>query len=111
MADDANAGQQAPAPISLKEFFERTPPGQTVVVSDPVRENRRAEVYCDLVSVELELYCDNELCEGVRVFEATGTPSVRPKGWNDEFITFRCKNCEATLKRYAIVVVLDESLR
>jgi hypothetical protein len=105
MADDENNA------ISLKEFFESTPPGTWVMVSEPVKAARSSGAYPELVDVELELYCDNERCNGIRVFRLTSSHTLRPKTWDDEFVIYRCKNCGAKQKRFAISAILLEDLK
>lgn len=109
MAEE-NSQPEAPAPISLKQFFESTPPGTWVLVTDVSSQSRQGTSYSNLNLTELELYCDKDSCARELFFESTSHVSVTV-GWNDEFVSYRCKNCEKSFKRFSIVVKLHKNFR
>lgn len=51
---------------------------------------------------DLLLHCDTEECSGLRKFQRVGEEGIPRKGMTHTFATFRCRNCNVALKRYAI---------
>ena len=97
---------QVQCPLEWKDFLESHPPGKTL----PIVKLAYAEGgHFYLCKPELELYCDNQSCKGMRFFECvSGYHCLERNKWNEDFVTYRCKNCEETSKRFAIAVRISE---
>lgn len=94
-------------PITVKEFFEKIPPGsQLILVKVEVKE--RAGIKPEFILPILELHCETESCDGVRFFETENNPHCTFNELEEHFITYRCKNCEQTSKTYALFAVLKK---
>jgi hypothetical protein len=98
------------APIALKDFFERTPPGTWAVVGDvPMRASSTPPtMYAPPVSrklPELDLHCDQ--CDGVRTFSTQSDLELDPKDAKELFVSYFCRNCRACAKTYAILARKD----
>jgi hypothetical protein len=87
--------------FSLKEFLENVPPGKEVNLKGVIKDSNNNS---SLIVQDLQLHCSSEYCGGVRVFDVIDYKSFvhldTEKG-RDEFLTFKCKNCEETFKTYA----------
>ncbi len=93
--------------ISLEDFFLKTPPGVWVHIDRPVDEQKGP--YGSTFSLklkEMRLHCEHEKCDGVRYFAPTATTTLRLGKWDNEFITFSCKNCGSKHKTYSIAGLL-----
>ncbi|OFV91129.1 MAG: hypothetical protein A3H28_06830 [Acidobacteria bacterium RIFCSPLOWO2_02_FULL_61_28] len=107
--------QQLPAQeiLSVKEFFEKVPPGRNVSVKDLSGGNlARREVgsYGELFRFNLpvlELHCNTASCDGIRFFEPAHTSNIG-LGARREFVTFVCRNCKETHKTYALRCSLNQ---
>lgn len=103
--------QQPPAQefLSVKEFFEKVPPGRNVLVKNlatKVSGNYGFSYRFNLPV--LELHCDTGSCNGIRFFEPTDGLHVSLGKAGKHFVTFQCRNCKTTLKTYALASFLNE---
>lgn len=89
--------------ITWKEFLESHPPGSSIAISE-----YRLAKYTDKIKLrmpDVELYCDNQVCNGIRFFELKeGNEYLYWDTWNERFFTYQCKNCELNWKRFAVAV-------
>lgn len=113
MADEpkeANAPKvEAPAWMTVREFFERTPPGREVRVKDLVRQDARGTgVTYHMRLIAIELFCTSESCNGVRFFEPKDDENLWPEQRREHFVTFVCRNCKESRKTYAFWSLLDK---
>src|ERR1700682_933517 len=92
--------------VSLKDFFEKIPPGREVSVEKLVTRQylqsaTAASFVYDLPLIEL--HCDTDSCNGIRLF---GPTRDLVQGTKEEirdcFVNFRCRNCGRTFKTYAL---------
>ena len=94
--------------FSLKQFLESVAPGMEVTLKSVHKDSNNNSAI--LVS-DLQLHCSNEHCDGVRLFSVTDYNSIinldLEKG-SDDFLTFKCKNCEKTIKTYAVRIYYDK---
>jgi hypothetical protein len=95
--------------MTLKEFLENVPPGKAQAVIEKVHTYTRAgglgpAYYLPMPMIQL--HCTDEACGGLRFF-------VTPQRelWlnvsddiNDVFITYTCKHCSVTTKRFALCI-------
>lgn len=93
---------------SIKEFFEDVPPGQDTKIAE--LSQRGAYSSNNLILPEINLYCSNESCGGIRLFNATGGKELS-KGSNHLFIFYKCKNCGNTVKSYSLWVFLNDDAK
>jgi hypothetical protein len=98
-------------PIALIEFFETTPPGNSVPVKNILQRYQgfhRPESL-QLLIPELRLFCTSETCNGVRVFSCEDSaPNLYPNKLNLEFIQYSCRNCRNSMKVFAISIHVEE---
>jgi len=72
MSRENQAAPKGNAGISMKEFFEKTPPGSRALVAGIDGDHYSPGVYRVTFPV-LELYCNSEpSCDGIRLFEPHG---------------------------------------
>lgn len=97
--------------VEIKEFFEKIPPGTSMRVSGVPREYQGYGPPPPLMYApprvlklpDIELYCPTETgCEGIRSFRAVNEFTLSPGEVKNAFIMYLCKNCEQTIKEYAI---------
>ena len=94
--------------ISLEEFLTSYPPGKIIIVKEltETKEHRGnvGDFYDQLRTPDLELYCDNKTCDGLRFFECIDPDkhNLRNGFFSDIFLTYQCRNCGETLKWFAI---------
>lgn len=85
-----------PPQIDFDKFFEDGVPGTTYVV--PVAYGYQSSVQLP----EIHLHCDDERCNGVRLFEPKSQVAVGAARSGNGFVHYQCKNCEFTTKVYAV---------
>lgn len=83
--------------IDLDAFFVDGIPGTEYFV--PVEYSFHQAV---ALLPEIYLYCGNERCAGVRLFETKNSISVPVDKHINTFVHYRCKNCDTSLKTYAV---------
>jgi hypothetical protein len=108
MTNDTQYTSTSQKPTTVAQFFESTPPGQEVYseafakhIGTGVGNERRL-----LHVPEIKLFCDDDACNGVRFFSSSQVPILKPDELSEHFITFRCRNCARTTKRFAFFAVL-----
>jgi hypothetical protein len=101
------------APISLREFLEDTPPGQTARVADicSVRIRNGTRIV-EIVTPEILLHCEGKDCNGFRFFRFQVGDRIF-KGQSDEYsqtyLTYRCSNCQKTEKVYSLNIIRESA--
>ena len=92
--------------ITLVEFLETKPPSQRFLVSQGFV--RRRESYpgapeeWHLVLPEITLFCENEKCNGDRIFRShQGFPLSKGVAFNN-FFAYRCSNCAIQTRIYSV---------
>jgi hypothetical protein len=94
--------------LPWEEFLTSHPPGKIIIVKELTEgEGHRGQLgdyYNQLRIPDLELYCDNKACDGLRFFECIDPNecSLRSGSSRNIFLTYRCRNCGKTLKWFAI---------
>lgn len=103
---DSKSNNEIAPQISLKEFFEKTPPGVVTSIKDlaAVRLIYNSREYC-LNLTDLELHCD--ICGDSRLFKHSGNHRISDEKTLDEYIIYVCKNCERKIKKYSIWAIRD----
>jgi hypothetical protein len=113
MAQEQSALEQQPpsrTETSLKEFFERIPPGHSVFARVPLARwsvQAGGNRFYTMQLPALDLYCDGEPCKGVRIFESKDSMSIVAGGMSNFIVTFKCRNCQRTHKTYALRLHVD----
>lgn len=90
---------------TLAEFLESSPPNSRTTISDLFT---RASAGTWVISQpELQLHCTSDRCNGTRSFRYHTSLAYVTEGWAFKFITYRCGNCQAEQKTYALAVHFD----
>lgn len=90
--------------ISFSEFLERVPPNTECQIKVEVFWDERIRY----VRVpKIELYCDSVMCGGNRFFEADASGLLVAESYLFNFLSYHCKNCQQTPKKYAIATKYD----
>jgi hypothetical protein len=87
--------------ISFKEFLENVPPGTTKAISDLGGKQYQGGP-TGLTNAEICLHCDSESCGGLRLFSIVSEPSLNVQISKLVFVSYRCKNCSANTKTFAL---------
>lgn len=104
------AGSEETNPISFAEFLETIPPGRITRVEIIVRRDNRykSEERYYFLTPDIQLHCSNENCSGPRFFECQDhRPTLYETNSVDLFLTYLCRNCQKSVKTYAIKVYPD----
>ena len=103
MADTAQEHPEAQAK-SLAEFLEGSPPDVQETISDLAQRSGPNFI---LQQPEIQIHCNSERCNGLRVFHQTsGSAYVELGKWSFKFVTYTCRNCERNQKVYALATRL-----
>ena len=90
----------------FKTFLETVPPGKEVIVNTDITSDNNRLTY--LNPPQLQLHCTSEVCQGTRFFNAANTVErLWPKNKNNNFLTYTCRNCSESIKRFAIRIFYD----
>jgi hypothetical protein len=110
----AQEQQQPPAPqISLREFLEKVPPGGKASVQGLAKAEYAGSAggtWYPLVRTEIELHCDEDTCNGPRLFEPCGNRTGL-RETEEVFLSYRCRNCQRSYKIYALQIIQDEKVK
>ncbi len=91
----AGGKKLAPKTYAFKDFLEGVPPGRQGLVTLTFNQG----------GVELPLLrfdCQSTECAGARTFEPITKCTFQYNELNDWFITYRCRNCKASTKTFAV---------
>ena len=94
---------------TVKEFFEDVSPGRDALVVNPVEAT--SSYSGNLILPELNLYCDNDTCNGPRLFQSTDRVGLVSEQFKKLFIIYSCKNCGKKFKTYALWTYLNKNLK
>ena len=98
-----------PERISLKQFYEETPPGRSVLVKNVfVTKLSQYEDSHEIIFPVIQLYCETDGCDGFRFFHSDDYDYGKRKERRDHFVTYVCRNCGKTKKIYAFSSVFDK---
>ena len=100
--------------MRLSDFLESNPPNQVVAISDMGgRKSAQYGDYSKLKTPELQLHCDNEMCNGTRFFRCVRGENSRinSKSYTFLYITYRCSNCQESEKTFSIAAKIDVELK
>ncbi|MGB3609888.1 MAG: hypothetical protein WA987_05875 [Cellvibrio sp.] len=91
--------------ITLKEFFEKQPPGKIIEIDD-ISEIADRFGSLRLKTPNIELYCNNAECQGMRFFTPASDSNAKSisksKANNNNFISYICRNCSKNEKIFAV---------
>ena len=94
---------------TITDFFEDTPPNRVSHISD-LSEYKHTMIYgdCDVMRTpEIQLHCSNDACNGVRFFRCvSGAEKRLIQSYEFIYVTYRCSNCQETIKTYSLAVKL-----
>jgi len=90
--------------LTVAEFLAGIAPNQQVQLVDAIAE--RFDGRYPFNTPEIPLWCANEACNRLMFFEPDDRHGVfvRPELPNRQFIQYRCKHCEQTVKHFAVLV-------
>jgi len=91
---------------TLAEFLESTPPNSQVQISDLFKLSSNSTSWL-MRTPDIQLHCTSDQCSGTRTFRNTSSNYLND-GWNFEFSTYVCRNCEETHKTYALAVFMPK---
>ena len=101
--------KEKPTPIPFAEFLEGTPPGNSTSVNDLAMSwmgNKEPK----LAAPDIQLHCGSDLCNGTMFFRITGGRNNFPAdAWNFFYSTYRCSNCQTTVKTFSLAVYRKQS--
>ena len=112
--DDAADPLQPPSPTPLapelelrtfSSFLESCGPDAAHYVSGLIIPTTSGSIA--LQTPEIELHCENEICNGLRRFESRQTHYVSGR-LDYEFVRYICKNCGVTQKTFALAVAPEK---
>ena len=107
MATDLTVNE-AENPKSLKDFFENVQPGRWVKI-----ESRIVPIATNTIEIKLpllDIHCSTKECDGFRFFKPSNPRlCVKFLDWKEDFINYECKNCEETIKVYAVRSVINKT--
>lgn len=90
---------------TFASFLESVPPNVQTVVSDVyVGELYARGKSWKLNRTDIELHCDTEKCGGILTFRCTDGDKYIHEGWNFEFVSYQCRNCQKTQRTFALAV-------
>lgn len=102
-----------PEQQTFAEFLESSPPNQLILISDLMTLKRAGSgpaAYC-LKTPEIQLHCSNETCNGVRFFRCISGSTVQLAFSESDnvFFTYKCANCQNSLKTYSVAATRTEN--
>ena len=92
---------ESPEVLTEEEFFQNVPPGQTKIVGQlHLVSHNTANKNWKLR--DILLYCTFDDCNGYRKFQRTEEEFISVDSTRHDFITLRCRNCNRSIKRFAV---------
>lgn len=109
--DASDTAELAPA-LTFGEFLESHPPNQLARIAKVDGWYSRPHTtgnYQGVSAPEIQLHCPHELCNGVRFFRCISRPASLTRGdFVNDYLTYRCWNCQKTEKVFSVSVRWDE---
>lgn len=100
---ESSPATEEAAPILFADFLEKTPPNQTVEVSDlGAWDNQGSDRYRGFATPELRLHCPEPSCGGLRFFRCITLPPKANNRFANFFLIYRCANCQRTHKTFSL---------
>ncbi len=93
-------------PLSFADFLESHPPGSSVKIPDLAEAAQYGQLR--FKTPELQLFCESEICGGVRMFRSSGAPYIKLNEWAYDYLVYACRNCGKRVKRYALAAKVTE---
>jgi len=102
---------------TFKDILQDLPPGEYFDIPDVVYETNKSwmsdEVLMAIRTPDLQMHCDNEKCNGVRLFEYNQFPmhyeyrSIEggDTSYDYAYIEYLCQNCKENLKSCGIMII------
>jgi len=104
----------APLPAkTFKDFLESSPPEVYEDVIDAFESERSSSgIRWTLATPDLTLYCGSDTCTGPRFYRSiNNSVYVSSTGWARGFVTYQCRNCERSVKFYALSVLREGAVK
>jgi len=94
---------QETQPILMADFLEGVPPSQMKDIQDlSIHRIRGDGLSYYLHTPELELHCNNDRCNGVRIFRSDEDIYLTAKKWRFAYVTYKCSNCQEIQKTFSL---------
>lgn len=109
--DASDVDESAPV-LTFGEFLESHPPNQLARIAKVGGSHFNGHTsmyYQGIAAPEIQLPCPNEACNGIRFFRCISQPKSLTRGhFVNDFLTYRCWNCQKTEKVFSVSVRWDE---
>jgi hypothetical protein len=94
--------------VTLREFFEKVPPGAWRQTSALCRITPNFQDA--LIIPEILVHCPNNNCNGFRTFRSDDSvPVHKANEIKKAFLTYTCSNCRKETKSFAVAVIKEEA--
>jgi hypothetical protein len=95
--------------VTFKQFLEEVHPGMEVEVVDLVVNNNPQGDTAKLPEADMRFYCGHADCGREQNFAmTTASLWVKEKQWTNLYINFRCRNCAASVKTFALRLLIAD---
>lgn len=91
--------------VSWSELLGSKPPGVWFDVNDMINHGSQI-ISWTVKKPDLQLYCDADLCEGIRFFEAERNEECPGLGSVQFFLNYHCRNCNSSSKAFAVEALI-----
>jgi hypothetical protein len=87
--------------MRLSEFIETVPPNETREIEGLFAKGQDQFASYEVKDDKANLYCENDLCKGSRIFQAFHYPSLHGVIL-EYFVMYKCQNCSINYYTFAI---------
>ena len=100
----SDEGNEEECSVSMADFFESSPPNTEVDLTDAVVLKTMLGGRRRVINTpQIQLHCSDDKCNGTRFFRCITSPiQVNSDKEGNEFIKYRCSNCQKTVKTFSI---------
>ena len=117
----APAGSRSIPPKTWAQFLEGTPPDTEVLVVNAVKQECPSSVgrgigplspYFMIEPDDIQLHCETKTCGVDRTFsfKCTSGRIVLRGPYNAEFVSYECRNCQQTVRTFALRLLHQDGL-
>ena len=86
-----------------KLFLETTPPNTSVKIQGLAEASQHVQDRWQFETPQIQLHCEHD--DGPRRFDPTSRDVDVSSTWNYRFIKYQCRDCQTTLKTFAVLAV------
>ena len=97
--------------LDFRTFLESVPPLEARLVTLDL-DYSRSSSNPKVIAPAIYLHCPGENCRGPRFYDYTGYDFNMPgeRQWRDQFLVYRCRNCNSRIKTYAMRITHSEPM-